>query len=117
MIEFTADQEKHAMRRDCRVWTELMVEAWYMSDHPHATDYAPVELVSDLGAVYFACRANDIKNVQHISVLGFDVLRARMLGCSKQDIAAIVQYFCRSAKGGNADLGQNWINIYIEEGD
>ncbi|MDQ1924210.1 hypothetical protein [Massilia pseudoviolaceinigra] len=117
MIEFTADQEKRAMRRDCRIWTEFMVEAWYMSDHPHATEYRAADLVSDLRKVYFACRENDIENVQHISLLGFKVLYANMLGCSQEDITAIVQYFCGNARAGNADFATNWIETYLEEVD
>ncbi|MFB9246100.1 hypothetical protein IV454_06305 [Massilia antarctica] len=115
MIAFTADQEKRAMRRDCRAWTELMVEAWYTSDYPNATDYPAAELVSDLRTVYFVCRENDIENVKHISLLGFNVLRANMLNRSNADVSAIVDYFLMYAQGGNVHYAQAWIEIYIEE--
>ncbi|MDQ1834941.1 hypothetical protein [Massilia scottii] len=115
MIEFTADQEKKAMRRDCRVWTKLMAETWYASDYPHATDYPAVALVADLRDVYFACYNDDVKNTDSISLLGFIVLRANMLNCSNADIQSIVDYFFGHARGENVEYAQAWIEIYLEE--
>ncbi|NHZ83170.1 hypothetical protein F2P44_28425 [Massilia sp. CCM 8695] len=115
MIEFTADQEKKAMRRDCRAWTKLMAEAWYTSDYPHATDYPAAALVSDLREVYFVCQANKVSDVGSISILGFDILRANLLMCSKENMDAMMKYFLIHAKAANVDYAQNWIEIYLEE--
>lgn len=114
MIEFTEEQEKRAMRKDFRVWAELMVEAWYMSDYPNSTDYPAAQLVSDLDAVYLACAENNLNNVQQISFLGFAILRANVLTCSQIDIGTIIEYFCKQAREGNAEFGQRWIEMYLE---
>ncbi|ATQ73125.1 hypothetical protein CR152_00330 [Massilia violaceinigra] len=115
MIKFTADQEKKAMRRDCRAWTKLMAEAWYTSDHPHATDYSAAAVVSDLREVYFLCQAHKVSDVGSISILGFDVLRANLLMCSRKDIIGMMKYFLMHANAANVDYAQNWIEIYLEE--
>lgn len=115
MIEFTAEQEMRAMRRDCRVWTEFMVEAWYSSDYPHATDYPAEALVSDLREVYFACHSSGVQNIVLISLLGFLVLRAKTLECSEVDVQCIADFFMIHARSNKFDYAQDWIELYLEE--
>lgn len=115
MIEFTAEQERRAMRRDCRVWTELMVQAWYESDYPQATDYSADVLVSDLRWIYFTCHDGKVQDIAFISLLGLIVLRARMLNCSVENIVAFVDYFLIHARVDNVNYAQASIEIYLEE--
>lgn len=115
MIEFTKEQEMRDMRQECRVWSGLMVEAWYWSDYAHATGYLPATLVSDLQAVYFRCRHSGVDNASSISLLGFLVLRAKMLRCSEVDVQSIVEYFLTYAQAGNVNYAQTWVEIYLEE--
>ncbi|HEX8612067.1 MAG TPA: hypothetical protein VF800_12335 [Telluria sp.] len=115
MIEFTADQEDRAMRMDCRVWTALMVEAWYANDYPHAINYPAGDLVWDLQEVYFACRNGCVHNVAHISLLALLVLRAKGLNCSECDVQAIMDYFLIYARASNVNYARAWIELYLEE--
>ena len=92
-----------------------MIEAWYTSDYPNATDYPAAALVSDLRAVYFACHYGNVLNAGSISLLGFIVLRANMLNCSEVDVRSIVDYFLAYAQGDNVNYAQTWIEIYLEE--
>lgn len=115
MIKFSVDQENRSRHRDCRVWTELMVDAWYTSDSPIAIEYPATLLVADLRSVYFLCQKNNLKDVQSISYLGFAVLRANMRMDSKVDLDAIVTYFCEYARVNNAEFAQRWIEIYLKE--
>jgi hypothetical protein len=114
MIEFGEEQEKRAVQRDCRVWTKLMVEAWYSSDYPDATDYSPTALAQDLQEVYLTCHNNGLKNTDYMSLLGFLVIRAKMLNCSEADLDSIVGYFLIHARAENVDYAQNWIDLYLE---
>lgn len=115
MIEFTKEQEMRDMRQECRVWAGLMIEAWYWSNYAHATDYLPDTLVSDLQEVYFRCRHSGVDNNSSISLLGFLVLRAKMLRCSEVDVQSIVEYFLTYAQAGNVNYAQAWVEIYLEE--
>lgn len=114
MIEFGEKQEKLAVQRDCRAWTKLMVEAWYSSDYTDATDYSPTALVLDLQEVYLTCQDNGLKNTGSISLLGFLVIRAKMLNCSEADLDSIVSYFLVHAQAENVGYAQNWIDLYLE---
>ncbi|NHZ33005.1 hypothetical protein [Massilia rubra] len=115
MIEFTEDQERRAMRRDCRVWTQLMVRAWYTSDYPNATSYPAVALVADLQWIYFACYNENMQNLDDISLLGLIVLQAKTLNCSNEDVACIANFFLFHAQANNVNYAKNWIEIYLEE--
>lgn len=115
MIEFTKEQEMRDMRQECRVWTGLMVEAWYWSNFVNATDYLPAMLVADLQEVYFRCVHSGIDDVSSISILGLFVLRANILRCSKADVDSIVEYFIIYVKAGKINYALTWIEIYLEE--
>lgn len=115
MIEFTKEQEMRDVRHECRVWTGLMVEAWYWCNYTNATDYLPTMLVADLQEVYFRCVDSGIDNASSISLLGFCVLRAKMLRCSEVDVDSMVKYFLIYAKAGKVHYARTWIEIYLEE--
>ena len=115
MIEFTNEQEGAGLRRDCRSWTELMSQEWYSSDVPGALDYPPVELIQHLRAVYFSCVDANIDDIEYISRLGFNVLRANTLHCESADIIVMVNFFLQHAKEDNIEYAQTWINFYLEE--
>ncbi|MES2259986.1 MAG: hypothetical protein V4724_15795 [Pseudomonadota bacterium] len=114
MIEFTKEQESQILRRDCRIWTELVARSWYESDNPLAAGYPARELTQHLRAVYFACHDAGIDNLEYTSQLGFSVLRANTMACDPSDVEAIVAFFLRHAQSDNVDYAQNWIDLYLE---
>lgn len=115
MIELTEAQEGKILRRDCRAWIELLAQAWYESPHPGATAYPGDALVAHLRAVYDACRDANMENMEDVTLLGFNVLRANTAQCAPEDVAAMVDYFIRHARSDNAAYAQAWIDIYLEE--
>ena len=92
-----------------------MAQGWYSSDVPGAIDYPAIELIQHLRAVYFSCIDENIDNVEYISRLGFDVLRANTLYCESTDVVAMVNFFLRHAKEDNIEYAQTWIDFYLEE--
>ncbi|RSZ59185.1 hypothetical protein HF313_01920 [Massilia atriviolacea] len=115
MIELTEAQEGKILRRDCRGWIELMAQAWYESGHAGADAYPGDALITHLRAVYDACRDANMENMDDVSLLGFNVLRANTARCGADDVTALVDYFIRHARSGNAAYAQAWIDLYLEE--
>lgn len=115
MIELTEAQEGKILRRDCRAWIELVAQAWYDSDHPGAGAYPGDDLIAHLRAVYDACREADMENMEDVTLLGFNVLRANTAQCAPEDVTGMVNYFIRHASSGNAAYAQAWIDLYLEE--
>lgn len=115
MIEFTQEQENRALRRDCRMWTELVAQEWYRADNPLSANYPAEEFTQHLRAVYFTCYNAGIENLAHTTQLGFIVLRAIAIECETADIKAIAAFFIRHAKADNVDYAQNWIDLYLEK--
>lgn len=103
------------LRRDCRDWTDLLADAWYNSDVPGALDYPADALTQHLRAVYLQCHEAGIDNLEYVSRLGFNVLRANTLACEGSEVSAMARYFVHHAKGDNVDYAQNWIDLYLEE--
>ena len=114
MIEFSENQESKALRHDCRAWTELVGQSWYTSENPLAADYPVEELIHHLRAVYFACSEAGIENMEYVTLLGFNVLRANASGCSAESVEAMVDYFLLHAQGDNVEYAQNWIDLYLD---
>lgn len=114
MIEFTPKQETAILRRDCRTWTDLVAREWYVGDNPGAAAYSPNALIQHLRAVYFASSDAGIENMEYVTLLGFNVLRANTLECDPDSVEAMVDFFLRHAKEDNVDYAQNWIDLYLE---
>lgn len=114
MIEFTEKQENSIQRRDCRAWTELLAQEWYGADNPLSADYPVDQFVQHMRAVYFTCHDAGIENMEYVSLLGFDVLRANAQECDPADVTAIVVFFLRHANADNVGYAQNWIDLYLE---
>lgn len=113
MIEFTEEQEIRAMRKDCRVWTSLMVDAWYSSGYLHAHDYPSDVLVSHLKKIFYFCQEKKVASNEHIVLLTFLLLRANSLRCSPQDLEDVASYFLHHAKLNNIDYAKQWIDFYL----
>lgn len=114
MFALTPEQEQKIQRQDRRIWQELVARQWYASGYPGAEDYPADALLSHLCAVYHACQRAGLESLEHISLLGFNVLRANSQGFDDDSVADMVDFFIGHARGDNIDYAQNWVELQLE---
>jgi hypothetical protein len=117
MLELSIDQETEIARNRCRGWIKQMAQEWYSADNTDGLHYPEDQFISHLKAVYETAMNANINDVQDISMLGFNVLRANQQNWNSQSVKNMVIFFIAHANKGNADYAQNWIDIQLEEGD
>lgn len=114
MIELSSQQELAIERRDRRFWIGRMAEEWYTADNPSAENYPVEDFLHHMGAVFRTCKRVGLESIEATSMLGFNVLRANVLGYSAQSVEAMVDFFLRYAASGNIGYAQRWIDLSLE---
>jgi hypothetical protein len=111
MIEITPHQQGLLQRQDCREWTELVANDWFTSGYQGALEYPVADAIQHLRAVYFSCLHAGIENIEYISLLGFNVLRANVAGYDESSVRTLVNFFITYAQTEQIDYAQNWIEL------
>lgn len=114
MIELSPLQEQKIQRSECRTWLELVARQWYASDFPDAENYPVPDLMAHLKALHTAWQGAGLENIEHLSLLAFDVLQANTLGFDPASVAEMVDFFIAHAEGDNVGYAQNWIDLQLE---
>ncbi len=115
MLKITSAQQEKLQRQDCREWIELLADAWYASDYQGALEYPVADLIQHLRAVYLSCIAADLENIEHISLLGFNVLRANVAGYDEMSVKTLVNFFISFAQADQIEYAQNWIELNFSQ--
>jgi hypothetical protein len=117
MLELSSEQEEKIVRSNCRDWIKLMAQEWYSFETPENLDYPTDQFVSHLQAVYSTAIEAGLDEIDVISMLAFNVLRANRSGWDSESVDSMVVFYVAHAKGDNSGYAQNWIDIHLDESE